>query len=445
MSASLSSSLDGVELKEGVPAINTGIPIIVACCITDQLCRSLLAQHTVASLAEKKLDFIGRRLRQVCLEYGAALFYTSSMPRKRANSNTASASSSVSIGTNIEALQDYIFHRLYEADFHFSLPARVVGSTDDFGILVPSGYDTADLIDSTTPEHLTKAASPSSSSSSPLSSSSQPPSTSSSSQKLTDETPWNAVFPLPHKTSKEPSRSHAHGHGHGQGQGHSVARVKAQDDVTFFKTLKFQLDNLNNHRSSAAGAGAGAGPGVGAGGKTGAAGAGAMSSKGGPGKAGGSRRAVDLSRRKSSFHAMQGMQKGGATKASTAAQLNNLLKSRRRTIAHPNNASNSASLLSSLSSISASASSSSSASASASPSSSSSSTSGSVNPRRATEGGKMQGHQPKDKRQVAVKQFFRSLLVSGPKNEANRELRSNAQKALKGMKPKPREGGSSGV
>ena len=49
----------------------------------------------------------------------------------------------------IEHLQEYIYHRVY--GFEFIHSAKVIGNEEDYGLWVPSGYDSLSLIQSVTP------------------------------------------------------------------------------------------------------------------------------------------------------------------------------------------------------------------------------------------------------------------------------------------------------
>lgn len=72
---------------------------------------------------DDRFDFMVTQLRKAVLEFGATLVLASAAGE----------------GTNIESLQDCIYHRVF--DFPLKHPAKVVGSADDFSILVPTGYD----------------------------------------------------------------------------------------------------------------------------------------------------------------------------------------------------------------------------------------------------------------------------------------------------------------
>ncbi|MCI4392954.1 hypothetical protein PGIGA_G00151890 [Pangasianodon gigas] len=68
---------------------------------------------------EEHFDFIQSHLRRFCLQYGAALIYTSVKEEK-----------------NLDLLYKYMVHKLY--DFHFTTPALVV---EKDAVFIPSGWD----------------------------------------------------------------------------------------------------------------------------------------------------------------------------------------------------------------------------------------------------------------------------------------------------------------
>jgi len=139
----------------------------------------------LAQRGDERFDFLTRRLRKFCLQYGAALAYTSAVgPR----------------GTNVEELQDYIFHRLYHIPLIY--PAKVVGSNEDFSIYIPSGHDNEDLIQSYRVP---------------------------SKQGWNDDTPYEEVFKNPAKKRKERLKG-------------DTKITEAQPNDEFFKSLMEQLE-----------------------------------------------------------------------------------------------------------------------------------------------------------------------------------------------------------
>ncbi|XP_028836288.1 cytoplasmic dynein 1 light intermediate chain 1-like isoform X2 [Denticeps clupeoides] len=94
---------------------NLGVPVMVVCTKCDTIC-SLEKEH---DYRDEHFDFIQSHIRHFCLQYGAALLYTSMKDNK-----------------NLDLLYKYIVHRLY--GFPFSLPAQVV---EKDSVFIPSGWD----------------------------------------------------------------------------------------------------------------------------------------------------------------------------------------------------------------------------------------------------------------------------------------------------------------
>ncbi|SPO27657.1 related to dynein light-intermediate chain [Ustilago trichophora] len=91
----VSVQLEGAEanpLADGTLTDNLGIPIVVVCTKADAISRL----ERDKEFKEEQFDYIQQVLRTVCMKYGAALFYTSSM---RAQS--------------IDILRSYLLHRLF--------------------------------------------------------------------------------------------------------------------------------------------------------------------------------------------------------------------------------------------------------------------------------------------------------------------------------------------
>lgn len=91
----VSVQLDGTDanpLAEGTLTDNFGIPIVVVCTKADAISRL----ERDKEFKEEQFDYIQQVLRTICMKYGAALFYTSSM---RAQS--------------IDVLRSYLLHRLF--------------------------------------------------------------------------------------------------------------------------------------------------------------------------------------------------------------------------------------------------------------------------------------------------------------------------------------------
>eukprot|EP00026_Physarum_polycephalum_P007546 Phypoly_transcript_07609.p1 GENE.Phypoly_transcript_07609~~Phypoly_transcript_07609.p1 ORF type:complete len:479 (+),score=89.37 Phypoly_transcript_07609:89-1525(+) len=99
---------------------NLGIPIVVVCCKSD-----------TAMLLEKDYDiktpffeFIQLRLRQICLNYGASLIFTSAKK-----------------DINTELLMDYVEHRLFGMEFNYR-----ANLLENDSIFVPAGWDSSEKI-----------------------------------------------------------------------------------------------------------------------------------------------------------------------------------------------------------------------------------------------------------------------------------------------------------
>ncbi|XP_062868012.1 cytoplasmic dynein 1 light intermediate chain 1 isoform X2 [Trichomycterus rosablanca] len=94
---------------------NLGIPLVVVCTKCDAI-STLEKEH---DYRDEHLDFIQSHIRRFCLEYGAALLYTSIKDSK-----------------NLDLLYKYLIHRLY--GFPFNFPAQVV---EKDSVFIPSGWD----------------------------------------------------------------------------------------------------------------------------------------------------------------------------------------------------------------------------------------------------------------------------------------------------------------
>ncbi|CAM9366053.1 unnamed protein product [Discosporangium mesarthrocarpum] len=109
---------DMPKLEEGVLGKNLGVPMAVVCCKADTLQNDTFEQ-------QQRLHFIQQHLRRFCLNYGAALVYTSAKE-----------------GVNCTQLQRYILSRLYPEVFTFTDPGQVTDAA-----FIPSGWDSKRLID----------------------------------------------------------------------------------------------------------------------------------------------------------------------------------------------------------------------------------------------------------------------------------------------------------
>ncbi|XP_077983338.1 cytoplasmic dynein 1 light intermediate chain 2-like isoform X2 [Glandiceps talaboti] len=104
-----------LPLGETTLTLNLGVPIVVVVTKSDAI-SSLEKEH---EYRDEQLDFIQQYVRKFCLNYGAALFYTSVKEKK-----------------NCDLLYKYIIHRLYS--FPFVTPALVV---EKDAVFIPSGWD----------------------------------------------------------------------------------------------------------------------------------------------------------------------------------------------------------------------------------------------------------------------------------------------------------------
>ncbi|KAF1805926.1 dynein light intermediate chain-domain-containing protein [Mucor lusitanicus] len=109
-----------LPLTQGTLTNNLGIPIFVVCCKSD-------AQNTLEQTLDYKdeqFDFIQQTLRCICMKFGAALFYTSTLQPY-----------------TFHNLRQYILHRLLTTatkSYPFKLKAQVV---ERDSVLVPAGWD----------------------------------------------------------------------------------------------------------------------------------------------------------------------------------------------------------------------------------------------------------------------------------------------------------------
>jgi len=104
-----------LPLPEGVLTRNLGLDIVVVVTKTDYMA-TLEKDH---DYKEEHFDFIQQHLRKFCLQYGAALFYTSVKEDK-----------------NCDLLYKYLVHRIY--GLAFRTPALVV---EKDAVFVPAGWD----------------------------------------------------------------------------------------------------------------------------------------------------------------------------------------------------------------------------------------------------------------------------------------------------------------
>ncbi|XP_069678594.1 cytoplasmic dynein 1 light intermediate chain 2 isoform X3 [Periplaneta americana] len=106
---------DILPLGEGVLTRNLGLDVVVVVTKTDYM--STLEKDY--DYRDEHFDFMQQWVRRFCLQYGAALFYTSAKEDK-----------------NCDLLYKYLTHRIY--GFPFRTPALVV---EKDAVLIPSGWD----------------------------------------------------------------------------------------------------------------------------------------------------------------------------------------------------------------------------------------------------------------------------------------------------------------
>ncbi|XP_064025676.1 cytoplasmic dynein 1 light intermediate chain 1 [Pogoniulus pusillus] len=108
---------DSVILPLGADTLtcNLGIPVVVVCTKCDAI--SILEKEH--DYRDEHFDFIQSHIRQFCLQYGAALIYTSVKENK-----------------NIDLVYKYIVQKLY--GFPFNVPAVVV---EKDAVFIPAGWD----------------------------------------------------------------------------------------------------------------------------------------------------------------------------------------------------------------------------------------------------------------------------------------------------------------
>lgn len=106
---------DSLPLPEGTLTNNLGLDIVVVVTKTDYM-QTLEKDH---DYRDEHLDFMQQWVRKFCLQYGAALFYTSAKEDK-----------------NCDLLYKYLTHKIY--GFPFRTPALVV---EKDAVFIPAGWD----------------------------------------------------------------------------------------------------------------------------------------------------------------------------------------------------------------------------------------------------------------------------------------------------------------
>ncbi|XP_053322352.1 cytoplasmic dynein 1 light intermediate chain 1 isoform X2 [Spea bombifrons] len=104
-----------LPLGEHTLTHNLGIPVVVVCTKCDAI--SILEKEH--DYKDEHFDFIQSHIRKFCLQYGAALIYTSIKENK-----------------NIDIVYKYIVQQLY--GFNFNMPAVVV---EKDAVFIPAGWD----------------------------------------------------------------------------------------------------------------------------------------------------------------------------------------------------------------------------------------------------------------------------------------------------------------
>ncbi|XP_040265213.1 cytoplasmic dynein 1 light intermediate chain 2 [Bufo bufo] len=104
-----------LPLGDNILTHNLGIPVLVVCTKCDAV--SVLEKEH--DYRDEYFDFIQSHIRRFCLQYGAALIYTSVKEEK-----------------NLDLLYKYIVHKTY--GFHFYTPALVV---EKDAVFIPAGWD----------------------------------------------------------------------------------------------------------------------------------------------------------------------------------------------------------------------------------------------------------------------------------------------------------------
>lgn len=112
-----------VVIDENVPKVNLGVPLIIVGTKADYYSRVL-----AKSSADEKFEHVVRRLRAIALDHGAGLVFTSAFGE----------------GSSVQVLQDYIYTR--SLGLPQPHPAKVIGVADDCGIFVPAGFDNTTLL-----------------------------------------------------------------------------------------------------------------------------------------------------------------------------------------------------------------------------------------------------------------------------------------------------------
>jgi len=120
----------GASIDAAIPTKNLGVPVIIVGTKVDFLSRD--PRMAKVSNNDQRFEFMVSKLRTAALEYGATLVLTSAAGE----------------GVNVDELQDCILHSMYQLPMQHA--AKVVGTAEDFAIVVPAGFDSLDLINTGT-------------------------------------------------------------------------------------------------------------------------------------------------------------------------------------------------------------------------------------------------------------------------------------------------------
>ena len=168
-------------LSPHIPEVNYGVPVLVVGTKCDLLSRAPLTSAYSALTVDDRLEFAVFLLRSHALTSGASLFLTASAGKSAAS---------------VEALQGFVYTRLY--GFPLSATPNALASEGSYGLFIPAGYDSADLI----------------------------------ATSQTREGRWVSGMKSDEVFAREKRRKEREG----------KAEVRAVDDATFYKNLKYQLD-----------------------------------------------------------------------------------------------------------------------------------------------------------------------------------------------------------
>merc|ERR1712130_776489 len=116
-----------VPIDPDYPVNNYGIPLFVVGLKGDFFATSI---NQIG--ATDKFECVTSRLRKKCLDWGATLIYTSAAGE----------------GVNADVMVDQVYHRLFQ--FPLLHPPKVFGTSTDYAIHVPAGYDKLSLIELST-------------------------------------------------------------------------------------------------------------------------------------------------------------------------------------------------------------------------------------------------------------------------------------------------------